>query len=50
MDPEAICLLSGEKATESTSLACPTRVFLVVAVCKFHSLMEPSQEEERQNR
>mmetsp|Transcript_10075 Transcript_10075/g.16990 ORF Transcript_10075/g.16990 Transcript_10075/m.16990 type:complete len:245 (+) Transcript_10075:401-1135(+) len=49
MDPEQICLLSGEKATERTSLVWWMRVFLVVAVLRFQSLMVPSHEEERQN-
>lgn len=53
MDPEAICLLSGEKATVRTSFLCPSasepheRVFLVDAVLRLQSLMVPSHDDER---
>merc|ERR1712100_596994 len=53
MDPEAICLLSGENATVRTSLAWPSpsdplwRVFLVDAVFRLQSLMVPSHDDER---
>lgn len=43
---DKICLLSGEKATEKTSLVCPTNCLDVFPALKSHNLSVLSQEEE----
>lgn len=48
-DPETICLLSTEKATDNTSLLCPRKRRVVAPVVRSQSLRVPSQEPERAN-
>merc|ERR1712093_860375 len=48
-DQDTICLLSAEKATERTSLSCPTKRRVVRPVLRSHRRRVPSQEPERAN-
>ena len=48
-EPETICRLSTEKATESTSLAWPTNRHVVWPVVRSHRRRVPSHEPLRQN-
>ena len=43
------CLLSAEKATESTSFVWPMKRQVVFPVFRFHSLRVPSQDPDRAN-
>jgi len=48
-EPETICLLSTEKATDSTSLVCPRKRRVVAPVFRSQSRSVPSQEPESAN-
>merc|ERR1711990_116209 len=48
-EPETIWRLSAEKATERTSLSCPTKRRVVLPVLTSHKRRVPSHEPERQN-
>jgi len=49
LEPETICLFSGEKATDITSFLCPTNLREVTPVFKSQSLRVLSQDPERAN-
>lgn len=49
LDPDTICLLSDEKATDKTSLVCPTNLLVVVPELMSHNLKVPSHDDESAN-